>query len=314
MDSSDFATLPWGQQQGSTQRDISGLSDVGKERERNEDQFLIATLQRTLEVRDTTLSADAQRFLPSSVEGTILMVADGMGGGAAGHVASNVAVSAVADYLCNVMPWADSATRAKTDFSSDTLPGVRRNLATALAKGDQEVRRAAVDVGTKRPMGTTTTMAYILGRNMYVAHAGDSRCYLLREGRLRQLTTDHTLAEQLRDQADFVVDEDSPWHDVLWNALGASESSVVQPEVRRCLLRTFDTVLLCSDGLTKHVSNETITKILQQAASASDACRQLVNLANDGGGTDNTTVVVVRCLHAPGPQDVYDEPTLVKEH
>ena len=100
-------------------------------------------------------------------------------------------------------------------------------------------------------MGTTATLAYFLWPDLYVAHAGDSRCYLLRQSRLHQLTTDHTYADRLRAGGGPEVDADSPWHHMLWNALGGVRNSVLKPEIDRVQLEPWDTVLLCTDGLTK---------------------------------------------------------------
>lgn len=274
--------------------DVAGLTHVGKERLRNEDQFLIARLQRSLVVENTSIKADALQWLPSSAEGTLLLVADGMGGAGGGDVASAVAVQAIGDYLCNVLPWVDA--RQPVSQPRLTIPGVRLGLEEALIEGDAEVRRAAADPEHSPQMGTTTTMAYILWPFLYVAHVGDSRAYLYRAEtkRLSQLTTDHTLAERLREQTNMVVDDGSPLHHALWNALGGGDHGELDPEVRRNELQLDDVVLLCSDGLTKHVTDKEITQVLRAGGSAADICAQLVGMANDGGGSDNTTAVVAQ--------------------
>jgi protein phosphatase len=272
--------------------DVAGLTDVGRERSRNEDQFLIATLERRLRVESTSLSA-AEGFLPGSAEGTVMLVADGMGGTSAGDVASAVAVRSIAGYVCSVLPWAAQSSRVGARQAQATLPGVRTGLTSALREGDAEVKRAARARGLK-DMGTTLTLAYLQWPQLYVAHAGDSRCYLMRGDALLRLTTDHTLAEKLREQADLDIDASSPWHHVLWNALGAGTQSAIEPEVQRRELHPTDTILLCSDGLTKHADDAQITAILKGAPDAAGACRQLVDHALAGGGSDNVTVVVAR--------------------
>jgi protein phosphatase len=273
--------------------DVSGLTDIGLERDKNEDQFLVATMQRSLSVEDTSVS-DHLAWLPGSVRGTILMVADGMGGAGGGDIASKVAVSAIAEYLCTVMPIAGSAP-SESMVRQSSVPGVRHGLKSAMERGDAEVRRAAVAAGEER-MGTTLTMTYILWPQLYVAHVGDSRAYLLRDKVLLRLTTDHTYAEQLRQKTSMPLDESSPWHHVLWNALGGNRNEAVEPEMHRWMLEPGDVVLLCSDGLTKHVSDKDIARVLHAAESAEAACKELVKRANDGGGSDNVTVVVARCL------------------
>lgn len=280
----------------------AGLSDVGRVRTRNEDQFLVATVRRSLEVAQTSLGADVVRWLPGATQGTVLLVADGMGGGAAGDVASTVAVKAIVEYLCNTMPSAGPASVAQSRLRAQTIPGVRVGLQTALAAGDAEVRRAAGDAprsGRSMPMGTTATLAYLLWPQLYVAHAGDSRCYLVRAGGLSQLTTDHTFAERYRAEHGVAVDEESPWHHVLWNALGGIRNAVLQPEIRRFTLQPNDALVLCSDGLTKHVPEATISSVVTSGADPAVCCQKLVDLANDAGGTDNVTVVVAQCTPRP---------------
>src|SRR5690606_31642619 len=204
--------------------DAAGLTHVGRERARNEDQFLIARLERRLRVQSASV-VDIAPLLPAPREGTLLLVADGMGGGAAGDVASAVAVRTVVDYVCNVMPWATAVgpSSGQTPPPSSTLPGIRIGLSSALREGDIAVRRAAHTSAGGRSMGTTTTLAYVQWPQLYVAHVGDSRCYLVRGDEIMQLTTDHTLAERLRARTDITIDDNSPWHHVLWNALGAGE-------------------------------------------------------------------------------------------
>jgi protein phosphatase len=272
--------------------DVAGLSDVGLEREHNEDQFLIATLQRNLEIHDTTIPPESRHWLPSSSEGNLLMVADGMGGTDGGEIASSVAVRAIADYVCNVLPWVDASARS-SDAPRNTLPGVRTGLHSALVQGDNEVRRAAAQAGGS-DMGTTVTVAYLMWPMLYVAHVGDSRCYVLRGGALEQLTTDHTLATRIREKAGIDIDDSSPWHHILWNALGGGEGAEIEPEVHSHVLQGSDMLLLCSDGLTKHASDAEIANTLMAAPSAAEACRRLVAMAIADGGTDNVTVVIAR--------------------
>ncbi|RLB61237.1 MAG: serine/threonine-protein phosphatase [Deltaproteobacteria bacterium] len=274
--------------------EAAGLSDVGQERERNEDQFLIATLQQTLHVMDTSVSYDALRWLPSGGKGILLLVADGMGGTGGGDIASSVAVRTIANYLCNVIPATQEVTPSQSPLRQSTIPGMRQGLKSALEQGDVAVRRAAQREGASETMGTTVTMAYIRWPHLYVAHVGDTRCYLFRDDELYQLTTDHTLAEQLRERTHVEVDDSSPWHHVLWNALGGGESPSAEPEVLRRSLWPKDTLLLCSDGLNKHVTDDEIAVALRSAENADDACKRLVAMANAGGGQDNITVLVAR--------------------
>ncbi|MBW2527601.1 MAG: serine/threonine-protein phosphatase [Deltaproteobacteria bacterium] len=273
--------------------DVAGLTHVGRVRQRNEDQYLVATLQRSLLVRDTSIKAEALRWLPAASDGTVLLVADGMGGAEDGDVASSVAVRAIGEYLCSLPQLADGPS-ASVRLRAGTLPGVREGLESALVEGDAEVRRAAAEADLSEEMGTTVTIAYLLWPLLYVAHAGDSRCYLYRGGLLRQLTTDHTLAQKFAEHSSLPIDEDSPWHHALWNVLGGGAADALQPEVRRVALEPEDVVLLCSDGLTKHVSDVEIGQVLAARPAAADGCGSLVAAANEGGGSDNVTVVIAQ--------------------
>jgi protein phosphatase len=145
----------------------------------------------------------------------------------------------------------------------------------------------------RRGMGTTLTMAYVVWPRLYVVHAGDSRCYLLRYPHFRQITHDHTVAQKLVDAGEIEANdaETSQWSHVLWNVLGGDVEEI-HPSVYRADLRLGDMLLLCTDGLTKHVLDETICEMLAESNSAERACHDLVAAANDAGGSDNVTVVV----------------------
>jgi protein phosphatase len=269
----------------STTIDASGLTDVGHVRHTNEDAYLIATLQRSIMVHDA--SPVGRGWFPGESAGTLLVVADGMGGQGGGDVASRVAISTVSSYLLNWMPWG-AAPAVQNQRGS--MPGVRDQLSSAVVVGDQTVRRAGVKTGAPR-MGTTLTMALLLGSMLYVTHVGDSRCYVLRGGQLRRLTTDHTMAQRVEEASHEPLAPDSQLHHILWNALGATEDAP-QPEIVKLALETGDVILVCSDGLTKHVPDQEIARILAQSTPTSERCKALVELAKAEGGTDNITVVV----------------------
>jgi serine/threonine protein phosphatase PrpC len=264
--------------------DAAGLTDTGLHREKNEDAFLIATLQPTLVVHDAT--ASAQGWFAGDPLGTLLIVADGMGGQGGGDVASRTAINAVSNYLLNALPW--GAPTADTRGDRDSATGLRGQLSSALVAGDATIKTAGANTLTPR-MGTTLTAALVLWPVVYVAHVGDTRCYLLRDGRLRRLTTDHNMAEKLAAAGV----EATQLQSVLWNTLGASDQ-LPQPELCKLELALGDTLLLCSDGLNHHVSDEQIRAVLESGAMSRSCCEQLVQLALQGGGTDNITVLVAR--------------------
>jgi PPM family protein phosphatase len=160
---------------------------------------------------------------------------------------------------------------------------------------DSAVRSEADNDYTLQGMGTTLTVAAVLGSNLFIGHVGDSRAYLLRGSNLRQLTTDHTLAQALIDAG--VADPDDPASRSMRHVLTAAVGSLgreVDPQVQRFRLERGDQLLLCTDGLTETVSDSTIAHVLQQAASVHNACGTLVDLALAGGGNDNITVVAAK--------------------
>ena len=268
--------------------DAAGLTDIGRARHVNEDSFLIATLQRSLVVHDA--SPGASGWFAGEPAGKLLVVADGMGGQGGGDIASKVGVNTVVTYLLNSMPWKSPPGESTTSRSS--LAGVREQLSSALVAGDETVKSAGAQSGAPH-MGTTLTIAFVLWPKLYIAHVGDTRCYLLRSGKLERLTTDHTLAQQLAEVSREPVDPSSHLHHVLWNCLGGSDD-LPRPEVGRRDLVLGDVLLLCSDGLTKHLDDARIAQLLGANASCEARARNLVDLANRGGGTDNITALVAQ--------------------
>jgi PPM family protein phosphatase len=277
--------------------DAAGLTNVGHVRTVNEDAYLIATLQRSMVVHDASPTG-AHGWFGGETAGTLLIIADGMGGQGGGDVASRVAVSTVANYLLNVMAWTTAFPTASTGRDSAT-PGVRDQLASALAIGDSTVKNAGFQAGAPR-MGTTLTVALVRWPALYVAHVGDTRCYVLRAGTLSRLTTDHTMAQKFAEDAGEPVEPTSNLHHVLWNCLGGSEN-LPKPDMLKLGLELGDTLLLCSDGLTKHVTDEAIAAALSANEPNAVRCAKLVERANAAGGTDNVTVVIASPRPASNP-------------
>jgi len=265
--------------------DAAGRTDVGRLRQKNEDAYLIGTLQRTLVVHEAT--AAEQGWFAGEPAGTLLVVADGMGGQGGGEIASRTAINAVSNYLVNALPWARPT--AVTD-QCESITDLRGQLSTALVEGDATVKTTGAKTRTPR-MGTTLTAALIVWPVAYVAHVGDTRCYLLRAGQLRRLTTDHNMAERLAPGAGSQQAEQL--QSILWNTLGATDE-LPQPELSKLELESGDTLLLCSDGLNKHVSDPELQAVLESAGPSRAHANRLVQLALEGGGTDNVTAIVAR--------------------
>jgi protein phosphatase len=270
--------------------DVEGLSDVGKVREKNEDQFLVAELEKSMVIRRTTLEPDSQSQLSGAMTGHLFVVADGMGGHADGEVASELATVTVTRYVLAMLPWFHGvAGRRVEDVTAD--------LVRALKSCESVVQAAADDQMQARRMGTTLTMAYLNFPDVFVVNAGDSRCYLLRGSELHQVTVDQTAAQEMLEQGVFDSEEavDPTLRSALSQAIGGAEHGV-QPDAYIATAEINDTILLCTDGLSDYVPEKTIAEILGTDDSAEAKCWNLVKAANDAGGSDNVTAIVARML------------------
>lgn len=261
-----------------------GLSHPGQVRESNEDVFLVGELARTLFVRHTNVRhPDA---FHSNHRGHIFMVADGVGGNKAGEVASRISTDDIEEFLLNTFR---RFAHAPSGDGQEAL----QELQNALRRADARLFNEANRHPEWRGMGTTLTLAMATGRKLFVAHAGDSRCYLYSGHKLRQLTTDHTIVDEMaRSGLITPAQRDHhPWRHVVTNLLGGNEQGV-QAEVHLLEIHPGDTLLLCSDGLTDGVTDDTLARVLSTNSTPEELCRTLVDEANNHGGLDNITVIV----------------------
>lgn len=265
----------------------SGATDRGKVRETNQDQFLIAQLNKSMLVDSTSLDFEDRLF--GRAQSEILLVADGMGGHAAGEKASQLAIQHLVRRLLNSIHWFDQQEDDETREREFI-----QNLQRLLQDAHMRILRESAERLDRRGMGTTLTMAHVVWPRMYVVHAGDSRCYLVRDGQADQITTDHTLAHQMVEAGGMKPEDEatSRWSNVLWNVLGGNSDSELIAEVHRVELCQGDAVVLCSDGLYRYIDEATIAKVVEEADSADVACQTLIDMANQSGGEDNITVIV----------------------
>jgi protein phosphatase len=268
--------------------DCHGLTHPGLVRESNEDQFLIAELAKSLLVKQTSLPAEDHTRLFGGPPGKLLVVADGMGGVRGGQRASRLAVEALTRYVLDTMHW---FYRLQDGSEADLVDELRDSLTEC----QRAVRAAAAERPEHERMGTTLTLAYVLWPRAYIIHVGDSRCYLQRAGKLRQVTRDQTVAQRMVDEGKLSPDEaeSSRWDHVLWSCISAREEAL-NAEVFRLTLEAGDTLLLCTDGLGKPVEDHRIGELLASAAAdgSAAAAQRLIETANAGGGPDNVTAVV----------------------
>ena len=261
--------------------DAHGLSHTGKVRTVNEDHFAIMTLQKAVQLRATNLQ-DAtllERLRKPQVD--ILIVADGVGGGVGGKIASGVAVKSVVEYLAE-------AVGCVQDFDVDRENAFLENLSQGVERGHHRLKEM---FQTQGGPATTLTMVTLVWPRAYVIHLGDSRGYFLRRGSLKQFTRDQTMGDYLVDIG--AVTEQHAEKAGLYNVLSSAVGGDFVPSVGVVDLADGDALLLCTDGLTKHVSDDRIAEILgSQTAEA--AVHSLIDAALDDGGTDNVTVVVAK--------------------
>jgi protein phosphatase len=267
--------------------DVFGLTHAGRVRQTNQDHFLIASLHKTVEIHGTSLPT-ADRFPRSERLAFLAMVADGVGGGAAGEAASRVAVESVTEYVSQSMRCFYTSDTNHDDAFHEALQEA------ALRSHGTVVAHAGADEDLQG-MATTLTLWLGVWPRAYLLQVGDSRCYVLRDGELTQISRDQTMAQDLIDQGVLRRTEaiNTRWAHVLSSSIGGRST---MPLVTR-MEQDWGTVgLLCSDGLTKHVSDDQIRQRLLTMTSARQVCQVLVQDALDGGGSDNITVLVGRTI------------------
>lgn len=250
---------------------VSARTDIGMRRDSNEDSMLVADLAAGI----ASMSADMNVY-DADERGMLMAISDGMGGAAAGEVASHIAITVLHDVL----------------KQADDLD-IARRLRMAVELANIRVwTRAQADLRLTG-MGATLTAALVQGGRAYIAQIGHSRAYLIRDDRARQITTDQTLAQALLDHGVMKPDSIRPAHkSVLIQALGPSP--VVEVAVTSVEVWHDDHLLICSNGLSNKIASDEISLVIQQSANLTDACDALIELANLRGGEDNITVMLAR--------------------
>jgi serine/threonine protein phosphatase PrpC len=272
--------------------DVYGLTHPGKVRTDNQDHFLVCALRKQMVVQHTSLAEADQLLAGSERVALLMMVADGVGGGNKGEVASRSALEAVSRYVSRSMHCYYAAGSAgDQEFSEALQDGASRSHAELLRRGEEDPEF--------RGMATTLTLYLGHWPHAHLLQVGDSRCYLLRGDELTQITRDQTMAQELIDLGVMTPADASGTRleHTLSSSIGGRQTA---PAVTQFEL-TWDTVvLLCSDGLTRHVSDDLIRDRLRSMTSAKQVCEDLVQDALEGGGSDNITVVVRRAVASEG--------------
>lgn len=265
--------------------DVFGLTHVGKVRPANEDHFLMGSLHQSLKVLSTSLSAPERLSLDGERLAFLAMIADGVGGGRKGEEASRMALEEITTYIADstrVFYQGDAQGDDFTQILQDAASRVHERV-QALAEADPE----------RRGMATTLTLYFSVWPWIYLLQVGDSRYYLYHNGELTQVTRDQTMAQELVDQGVLKRTDafNTRWANVLSSSIGGKQTA---PVVTRLLQRPGNVHLMCTDGLTKHVSDAQIAERLRTMTSAKQVCEALLEDALAGGGTDNITILVGR--------------------
>ena len=253
-----------------------GLTDVGRKRKHNEDAYLV----------------DAERGL--------FVVADGMGGHAAGEVASRITVESIQEFISST----DDATESSWPFGHTAGASTGGNrLTAAVERANEKVMHAVSNRPELKGMGTTVVATLIDGDRATLVHVGDSRAYLYRDGELKRLTDDHSWVQEQVNAGILSEDEakSHPLKNVVTRALGGSPH--VSVDLIEVPLRPGDRFLLCSDGLTGMVPDEEIHEFFLSEPPPEAAVRHLVERANESGGVDNITVIVIDVFLDEAPED-----------
>jgi protein phosphatase len=267
------------------QYDVFGMSHPGLKRAENQDHFLIATLHKALAIYGTSLPRESIPII-SRPRGLIALVADGVGGSTGGEEASQTTVATITRYLTDA---ADLYTRL--DPSSEAL--FLEQLKASVARSHEALLAAAGRTSGGRGMATTLTLVMLVWPKAFIVHVGDSRAYRLRDGQLELVTRDQTMAQAMVDAGAITPEQAEASHlkHVLWSAVGGREAA---PEVKTLDCELSDMMLVCTDGITKHVSDDEIREHLLTLPTSEAVCRALTNLALERGGSDNITVVAGR--------------------
>ncbi|MFI5207950.1 MAG: Stp1/IreP family PP2C-type Ser/Thr phosphatase [Gemmatimonadales bacterium] len=259
--------------------EVFGRTDVGKTRDHNEDSFMVADLSRQV----ASLQPDMREH-EVGPRGSLFVVADGMGGAAAGEIASDLAVDSI--YAHMVSEWGNDQEVTEQRFA------FRLKEAVEFANG--RIHEYAKAHPEHRGMGTTTTAAGIFQYALYMTQIGDSRGYLIRAGKITQITKDQSLMQRLVDAGELTEEEAavSERRNIILQALGPDPH--VKVDLTRQDLRKGDMLVMCSDGLSGLVPREDMLKIVLANRELVAVCKALIDLANERGGPDNITCIVAR--------------------
>jgi PPM family protein phosphatase len=282
----------FGKKKASITVHVFGKTDVGMQRDHNEDSFLVADLSR----KNASLKPEVREH-ELGPKGSLLLVADGMGGAAAGEVASEMATKCVYEHMTE--QWLNDEENTPQQFAF--------RLREAVEFANAKIHEHSKQHSDRRGMGTTTTAVGILGGYLYLTHVGDSRAYIIRNTKAAQMTKDQSLMQRLIDAGELTEEEAerSERRNIILQALGPDPK--IRVDLTHHEVREGDIVVVCSDGLSGLVKGEEIADVVSRHEDQVAACAELIDMANERGGPDNITVIVAKItgenLKSPGEEE-----------
>lgn len=275
-DNSSSGSAPNGASVGGVRVRIFGRTDVGMIREHNEDNFLIADLTQNIR----SMRPEVRTHVVGE-RGTLFAVCDGMGGAAAGEIASKMAVDTVHEVMQGGPP-----ITTRDQFA--------QRVQQSICEAGSRIFLSAKSNRAQRGMGTTSTVAGVFQKTLFFGQVGDSRAYLFRDGRIKQITKDQSLVSKLIEAGQLTEEEAETYEHahIILQALGTADTVTV--DLSYMDIRQGDALLLCSDGLSGLITSEAMREVLATIDEPVDACKRLTDLANEAGGHDNITVIVAR--------------------
>ena len=274
-----------------SQIDVFGCTNKGLVRDSNADHFLVASFHRAILVHAASVTAESLPAFSPDSRGFVLLVADGVGSMIHGEAGSAKVTDAIARYLVQM---SEVSLIAHPNREKEVMDRLRETVSATHVELQEYARENGGGAAT------TITVCYMVWPCAFLAHAGDSRAYRLRGGRLERMTTDQTMAQAMIDSGTMTREaaEASRFRNVLLSAVGGTSLDL---DVSTTDLQRNDRWLLCSDGLTKHVTDAEISDALVNCAGSRETCERLVELTLERGAEDNVTVIATRARSVPMP-------------
>jgi serine/threonine protein phosphatase PrpC len=281
--------------------DVAAAALTTRPREsHSEDGYLVAELRPSLTVKQSSTDLPSSGMFRGNESGVLMIVADGFGEFSQGSLASRLAIEGAAcfalEHLRGEAP--ESFPESKPRLS---LPGVRRKLQRAVEASEELVREV---IPEEISAASTLTLGYLVWPLLYVAHVGNTRAYVLRNGELSQLTNDHVTSRQTLKQEDVTLmhidSKHAPWPELVWNCVG-NQDSRAQPEISKFVLEPYDRWLFCSDGLSETLSRAEMAHVMLENSSAARAAEALTNLASERAKDNRDITAICGAVAAPPP-------------